>query len=528
MPSAIQEDEPTKSVVKNESPFAKSNLKGDWLNIFILFLLYIMQGLPLGIVNVIPILLQSKRNVTYNEQTLFSLTGWPFSLKLLWAPLVDALYIHKIGRRKSWLIPVQFSIGICFFYLADNINDLLLEAEKPNVLKLTSVFLISTFLVATQDIVVDGWALTLLQKNNVGYASTCAFVGQFTGIIISSMSLILLTSEDFSNKYLKISLDVGGIVTVKNLFLICGVLFMVITTSIAIFKNEKDTRLEDDHIKLNTFQNYKLLWDISNLPCIKILAIAMLTSFIGFAPNDSVVPLKLIDAGVPKGNIMVIQTGINVLKIIIMPVIAVKYTAGPKPMNLYLNVIPTRLLWNFTFVILIYYTPELIKNNGVVDIPMYYYVIFVFIQSINDILHNMMTTALVAFYCRISDARFGGTYITLLHGFSNIGGAFAKFIAYGLIDLLTFKECSFDSNNNCSTSHLQNVCKSKGGDCITIVNGYYVESIVCTVFEIIWFIIFKNKLKQLQSKSPSHWLVKMNTLKSKNHESSYTLKDVKT
>lgn len=68
MPLEIQEDEPTKSVVKNESTFAKSNLKGDWLNIFILFLLYIMQGLPLGIVNVIPILLQSKRNVTYNEQ----------------------------------------------------------------------------------------------------------------------------------------------------------------------------------------------------------------------------------------------------------------------------------------------------------------------------------------------------------------------------------------------------------------------------------------------------------------------------
>jgi len=70
---------------------------------------------------------------------------------------------------------------------------------------------------------------------------------------------------------------------------------------------------------------------------------------IGFAPNDSVVPLKLIDAGVPKDNIMVIQTGINVLKIIIMPVIAVKYTAGPKPMSLYLNVIPTRYLYKFKY-----------------------------------------------------------------------------------------------------------------------------------------------------------------------------------
>jgi PAT family acetyl-CoA transporter-like MFS transporter 1 len=58
--------------------------------------------------------------------------------------------------------------------------------------------------------------IVVLYRNNVGYASTCAFVGQFTGIIISSMSLILLTSEDFSNKYLKISLDVDGILTVKS------------------------------------------------------------------------------------------------------------------------------------------------------------------------------------------------------------------------------------------------------------------------------------------------------------------------
>jgi len=68
-----------------------------------------------------------------------------------------------------------------------------------------------------------------------------------------------------------------------------------------------------------------------------------------------------------------------------------------------------------------------------------------------------MITALVAFYCRISDDRLGGTYMTLLNTFSNIGGLSSKLISYALIDLLSVKECSFDSKNNCSTSHLQNV-----------------------------------------------------------------------
>jgi len=44
-------------------------------------------------------------------QALYSITRWPFGLKLLWAPLVDALYVKKFGRRKSWLMPVQYSIG---------------------------------------------------------------------------------------------------------------------------------------------------------------------------------------------------------------------------------------------------------------------------------------------------------------------------------------------------------------------------------------------------------------------------------
>jgi len=63
-----------------------------------------------------------------------------------------------------------------------------------------------------------------------------------------------------------------------GLFYVWGVLFVVITISIALFKTEKDNRLEDDHIKLNIFQNYSLLWDILKLPSIRILAIALLTA----------------------------------------------------------------------------------------------------------------------------------------------------------------------------------------------------------------------------------------------------------
>lgn len=32
-------------------------------------------------------------------------------MKIIWAPLVDALYIQRIGRRKTWLISVMYLMG---------------------------------------------------------------------------------------------------------------------------------------------------------------------------------------------------------------------------------------------------------------------------------------------------------------------------------------------------------------------------------------------------------------------------------
>jgi PAT family acetyl-CoA transporter-like MFS transporter 1 len=53
---------------------------------------------------------------------------------------------------------------------------------------------------------------------------------------------------------------------------------MLITTLIALFKKEKDNRLEDDHVKLNIFHNYLLLWDILKLPSVRIMALILLTA----------------------------------------------------------------------------------------------------------------------------------------------------------------------------------------------------------------------------------------------------------
>lgn len=57
-----------KQKVANDANPVGSDLKGDWLNFFLLILLYIMQGIPLGLAAAVPILLQSNKNVSYKDQ----------------------------------------------------------------------------------------------------------------------------------------------------------------------------------------------------------------------------------------------------------------------------------------------------------------------------------------------------------------------------------------------------------------------------------------------------------------------------
>jgi len=57
------------------------------------------------------------------------------------------------------------------------------------------------FLSATQDIAVDGWALTLLSQENLSYASTCQTIGLNTGFFASFTVFLALNSSAFSEKW---------------------------------------------------------------------------------------------------------------------------------------------------------------------------------------------------------------------------------------------------------------------------------------------------------------------------------------
>ena len=68
----------------------KLDLTGDRLNICLLLLLYTLQGVPMGLSSTVAFSLTEK-GASFGDQGVFSLASWPFSLKILWAPMIDAL-----------------------------------------------------------------------------------------------------------------------------------------------------------------------------------------------------------------------------------------------------------------------------------------------------------------------------------------------------------------------------------------------------------------------------------------------------
>lgn len=148
----------------HEKKSKKNELERDRINISILLFLYVLQGIPLGLAGSIPMILQN-RSISYKDQAVFSFVNWPFSIKLLWAPVVDSLYWKFLGRRKTWLIPTQYLIGLFMIILSRSVSSLLGDTDNsPNVFLLTVAFFCMNFLAATQDIAVDGWALTMLSR----------------------------------------------------------------------------------------------------------------------------------------------------------------------------------------------------------------------------------------------------------------------------------------------------------------------------------------------------------------------------
>lgn len=376
----------------------------DRRNFILLVMLYFLQGIPMGLaMGSVPFLL--KPLLSYGQIGVFSLASYPYSLKLLWSPIVDALWSKRLGRRKSWIAPIQFISGLTMLYLGGHIEQMMQDAGNngdAGVWSFTKWWFLLVFFCATQDIAVDGWALTLLSPQNISYASTAQTVGLTAGQFLSHTVFLALNSADFANRWFRTTPGDTGFLTLGGYLTFWGWIYIFITIGLVLFKREELSKDQDGIMEV-----YRSMWSILKLKNIQLIIVLHLIGKIGFQANDAVTSLKLLDKGFGQDNMALVV-------LIDFPIeIALGYYAG-KWSNEYT---PMRL-WCWAFVgrliaavvaqatVMVYPDAE--------EVPAWYVLMVIGEHVLSTFMSTIMFVAVSAFHARISDPAIGGTYMTLL------------------------------------------------------------------------------------------------------------------
>jgi len=399
------DDHVPKTPTLNNHGFSQLPLS-DQRNFGLLVLLYFLQGVPMGLATgSVPFLLKGKDyNLSYSALGIFTLAQYPYSLKLLWSPIVDACWSAKVGRRKSWIMPIQLLSGLGMLWLGHNVKDMMITAganDGAAIWSFTWWWFFLVFTCATQDIAVDGWALTLLTPGNISYASTAQTVGLTGGQFMSYTVFLAFESPDFANKWFrKVPLDYG-VMTLGGYLTFWGIAYIIVTAGLAIFKKEDRTKNED-----GIWDVYKVMWGVLKLKNIQTIIIIHLIAKIGFQANDAVTNLKLIEKGFSQED-LALTVLIDFPFEIALGYYAGKWSTTYTPMRLWCWGFVGRLL----AAVIAQITVIIFPANGV---DTWYLLVVIAEHIFSTFTNTVMFVAVSAFHARIADPVIGGTYMTLL------------------------------------------------------------------------------------------------------------------
>ncbi|MEX5218472.1 MAG: MFS transporter [Nitrospiraceae bacterium] len=160
--------------------------------------------LPLGFASGLPLALTggtlqawlTMANVELATIGLFAYVGLPYTLKFMWAPIMDRLAPPWLGRRRGWMIVTQ--LGLAGFLIAMALTG---PTAMPHVF--AAIALGVAFVSASQDIVFDAYRTDVLKPDERGLGVATWVMGYRLAMIVSgSVALVLADRVGWSITYL--------------------------------------------------------------------------------------------------------------------------------------------------------------------------------------------------------------------------------------------------------------------------------------------------------------------------------------
>jgi MFS transporter, PAT family, beta-lactamase induction signal transducer AmpG len=118
--------------------------------------------------------------------------GTVYSLKFLWAPVVDRVALpiltRMLGRRRSWMLLAQLGIGVGLLNLS-------LSDPSIGVTRLALWALFVAFCAATQDIAVDAWRIESAAVAQQGAMAAAYQIGYRVALITASAGALVMADR---------------------------------------------------------------------------------------------------------------------------------------------------------------------------------------------------------------------------------------------------------------------------------------------------------------------------------------------
>jgi len=187
--------------------------------VLVMLLLGFSSGIPLYLVGNTLGFWMRENAIELSTIGFLSWVGLAYSLKFLWAPLVDKLdaplFGRLLGRRRGWMFLAQLVVATALVGMAlvqpQQGRLLLAGVEVDQLLVFGMLALVVAFASATQDIVIDAWRIESADSNEQqGLLTSTSTLGYRGALLVTdALILILAAQAGWSVSYLLMAALMG-------------------------------------------------------------------------------------------------------------------------------------------------------------------------------------------------------------------------------------------------------------------------------------------------------------------------------
>jgi Arabinose efflux permease len=153
-----------------------------------LLVLGFASGLPLALTGGTLQAWATLDGVSLQSIGFLTLIGSAYTLKFLWAPLVDRYAFPLLGRRRGWILVTQLGLAAAVAAMG-------LYSPGDQLLPLAMLAVLVAFLSATQDIAFDAYSTDVLRSEERAAGAAVKVLGYRLAMIVSGGLALILADQ---------------------------------------------------------------------------------------------------------------------------------------------------------------------------------------------------------------------------------------------------------------------------------------------------------------------------------------------